>query len=255
MSMIQAASDIAEHPSGLGITSKLFDSFTNLGHIATTRKFAAHNRPRLDDLREISLLLDVPGAALAMAEQKHTDNVAIVSESQIKNTATPVVFPATDAIICSARNVVISVQTADCAPIFLFDPDSGIMAIVHAGWRGTLARIAAKTVTEMKKLGAKPENTVAWLGPMAGRCCYEVSEELIATFQSGFPDIPRDELHHSRHLDLPRLNVNLLIKSGLDPENISNSSICTIHNNSRFYSYRADGGPTGRIISAMVLRG
>src|SRR5690606_15662840 len=134
------------------------------------------------------------------------------------------------------------------------DPVSRIVGLVHAGWRGTFARIASATVDQMLAAGSKSQDIIAWLGPMAGRCCYEVDTELVDRFRNEFPGWSVTAENNERHLDLVSINQKQLISSGVKATNIAVSNICTIHQNDHFYSYRADAGTHGRIISAIGMK-
>ncbi len=243
------------HPSGLSISSEPLAAYPYLRHASTTRDFSTPEMPRLQELLRFRQHLDAPASFLAFGEQKHTSNVAAVSDEIVNNNRDSGYwrFTQTDAIVCSFRNVSIAIQTADCAPVFLFDPSREVIAMAHAGWKGSLSRIVARTVEKMKQLDCSPADIIAWVGPMAGSCCYEVSEELVQKFQVEFSDIPADSVAHGRHLDLVEVNCHQLKSSGLQPRNIHRSNLCTIHQNQHFHSYRADEGTNGRIISGMVM--
>src|ERR1700690_2260093 len=97
--------------------------------------------------------------------------------------------PQADALITSERGILLAIQTADCIPILLADTKRRAIAAVHSGWRGTLNRIAAKTLGRMRmEFGTKPEDVIAALGPGIGRCCYEVGHDVASEFQAQFPD-------------------------------------------------------------------
>jgi YfiH family protein len=96
--------------------------------------------------------------------------------------------PKADAVITSTPGLLLGVQTADCVPILLADSRRRVVAAIHAGWRGTLARIAAKTLGQMRmKFGTRPRDIVAALGPAIGRCCYEVGPKVAQAFAAQFP--------------------------------------------------------------------
>ncbi len=255
--MIQTDSDagIIHHPSGMSISSEVLKSFPNLRHASTTRAFVAPGTSRLDELWEMRQHLGAPNSFLAFGEQQHTNNVSVVSQDLVEENQESGYwrFPQTDAIVSPLKNVTLAIQTADCAPVFLFDPVKQIIALAHAGWKGSLSRIVSHTSSAMRELGTAPEDIIAWVGPMAGGCCYEVSEELIEKFKAEFADLEATPINNGRHLDLVEVNCCQLSQSGLLPHNIHRSSMCTIHNRDRFYSYRADNGTTGRIISALVM--
>ncbi len=111
--------------------------------------------------------------------------------------------PKADALITSTPGLLLGVQTADCVPILLADTRRRVVAAIHAGWRGTLARIAVKTLGRMRmEFGTRPRDVVAALGPAIGRCCYEVGPEVAQAFAAQFPpaadwfDGPFEQLAH-----------------------------------------------------------
>ncbi len=255
MNETDCAAGVLHHPSGLSISSAALAEYPTLRHASTTRAYTVPGISRLSELLEIRDHLSAPDSFLTFGEQQHTNQVGVVtSEIVVKNQHTGYWrFSHTDAIVSSLKNVTLAIQTADCAPIFLFDPIQEVIALAHAGWKGTLGRVVTNTVAQMQLLGSAAQDIVAWVGPMAGGCCYEVSDELVDKFKSEFSDLPVESVCRGRHLDLVEINCQQLTQSGLSHENVHRSNICTIHNCDKFHSYRADNGTHGRIISAMVM--
>ena len=96
-----------------------------------------------------------------------------------------------DACITNRPGLLLAIQTADCVPILLVDPQKRAIAAIHAGWRGTLARIASKTIGKMQMhFATNPRDLLAAIGPSIGPCCYEVGTEVATQFLSQFPDAP-----------------------------------------------------------------
>ncbi len=132
-------------------------------------------------------------------------------------------------------NILGAVFTADCLPIALSDSTGIHTAILHAGWKGSLAGIALKAVNQLKKNGAK--ELIAVLGPAAQACCYEVKEDLMAQFMTSWPQIaPMVFRKNNKHLylDLPLFNQLLLEDAGV---RVYSSRICTICSRD-YHSYR-----------------
>ena len=184
-----------------------------------------------------------------------------------------------DASVTNRPGVLLAVQTADCVPILLVDPKNRAVAAVHAGWRGTLQRIITKALGKMQmQLATKPVDVLAAVGPSIGGCCYEVGTEVASEFRSQFPNASEwfDELRtgdepnplqwlnmappghqpppKSVLLDLRKANRAQLLEAGLLPRNISVSPLCTACRPDLLFSYRKDGGTTGRLMSAIGLR-
>ena len=108
-----------------------------------------------------------------------------------------------DALWTDAPESWIGVATADCVPILLADREGRAVAAIHAGWRGTLARIAKPVLLQMERAGYSADNLVAAIGPSIRSCCFEVGEDLVENFVTEFPQIPQDLLNpRHRHLDL-----------------------------------------------------
>lgn len=257
MNKADCTDGVLHSPSGLSISSEALAEFPSLRHASTTRAFTIPGTSRIAEFFKIREHLDAPESFLAFGEQQHTSHIGVVSSEIVQANADTGYwrFSQTDAVVSPLKNVTVAIQTADCAPVFLFDPIKETIALAHAGWKGTLGRIVSKTVTKMMELGSEPRNIVAWVGPMAGGCCYEVSEELVERFKNEFVDLPDETIRRGRHLDLVDINCQQLARSGLRRGNIHRSNMCTIHNSATFYSYRADNGTNGRIISAMVMLG
>lgn len=139
-----------------------------------------------------------------------------------------------DAIITDVPGLPIGITVADCVPVALYDPVRGAIGLAHAGREGTVLQISAATVRAMQDAyGCAPADLLAVVGPSAGPCCYEVSEELAAAFaESGGPV-------RGRYPDLWRANVQQLLRAGLSESKISATGACTICGPD-FFSFRRD---------------
>jgi hypothetical protein len=191
--------------------------------------------------------------------------------------------PKADALITSAPGLLLGVQTADCVPILLADTRRRVVAAIHAGWRGTLARIAVKTLGRMSmEFGTRPRDVVAALGPAIGRGCYEVGPEVAQAFAAQFSaaaewfDGPFEQLAHGEEplwlpwltmmppghvpppprvqLDLRASNQWQLIDAGVPEKQISVSDLCTACRTDLLFSYRREGAKTGRSMAVIGIR-
>jgi YfiH family protein len=163
-----------------------------------------------------------------------------------------------DAIVSDARGVLAGVKTADCVPILIADPVTGAYAAIHAGWRGTLARVALKGVEQMKReYGSETENVIVAIGPAAGACCYEVGMDVIDAFGAEFPqEINLFKPTRDKHacIDLLCANRNQLTGAGVNPVNIFTAPLCTMCRTDLFFSYRREKnvyGKVGRLMSVI----
>jgi YfiH family protein len=142
------------------------------------------------------------------------------------------------------------VRTADCVPLLIADPKRKVIAAVHAGWRGTVAGITARTIERLAlDYETNPNDCVAAIGPSIGPCCFEVGPEVARQFTGFFP-----EALDLAHIDLIEANRRALIAAGLAPENIETANLCTMCDRQLFHSYRRDRDSAGRMVSAIGIR-
>lgn len=214
--------------------------------------------------------------------QIHSDIIHTVGSSQ-PWPAQPGKTPQGDALITCERGMLLLVGTADCIPILLADPQRRAIAAIHSGWRGTLARIAAKALGRMQmEFGTRPQDVIAALGPGIGSCCYEVGEEVAREFAAQFPDarewfdgrfdalaagendpnwlpwLTRKPPGHAQpplraQLDLIAANRAILAGAGVAPKKILSSGHCTACRTDLFFSYRRERS-TGRMMAAIGIR-
>ncbi len=187
------------------------------------------------------------------AKQEHGDHVIVVAGEQGGMRG--------DALITGQAGRAVGVFTADCLPILLADPTRGAVAAIHAGWRGSLRRIAQKAVAAMTTtFGSLPSQVLAALGPAIGRCCYEVGPEVLEPLRREFPywrdlvDAPHADAKKQR-VDLRAWNRRQLEEAGV--RQIDDLPLCTACRPDLFYSYRRDGlgGLMGRGMLSGIMAG
>ena len=163
-----------------------------------------------------------------------------------------------DAVISRAEGRLLTVFTADCVPVLLAEADSGWMAAIHAGWRGTASRIVEAVLDRLEARGVRPSSLHALFGPAISGPAYEVGPEVAGSLLSSFRgSLPPDGAvvpgRDGRFLvDLGLINESLLLRRGLRPERIRRPDLCTLGDPRRFPSYRRDGPGTGRIATGIV---
>ena len=157
-----------------------------------------------------------------------------------------------DALLTRIQGVPIGVMTADCVPLLLAHESGTAVAAIHAGWRGTHARIVEKLWRFLESQGEQAHQWVACIGPSISSCCYEVSEELAFSFQREFQELPPSSfLPRDRHLDLPRIHEQILVRLGF--KKVERLSYCTKCSPSpQFHSYRSEG--SGHRQWSMILK-
>jgi len=173
----------------------------------------------------------------------HSASVQVVSSSDRGQ-----VIEHVDGLVTGAPGTFLFMRFADCLPILFNDPTRRVVAIAHAGWRGTVKNIAGATVQVLvNELGCSPANIRALLGPAIGPCCYEVGDEVIESVELAFQDreglLHRRNGHHA-YFDLWEANRRQLAAEGVF--DVGTMNICTACHNDKFFSHRADRGVTGR---------
>lgn len=160
-----------------------------------------------------------------------------------------------DILITRTAGCSVAVRTADCLPILLVDPKSGVAAAVHAGWRGTAQNIAHIAIQQMKKLGAKPEHILACLGPSIAAPCFEVDTDTADILCQSHAQA-HFYIYYKNHKAWPNIqaiNALQLESSGLKAANIESIHLCTSCLPERFFSYRRDGIQSGRQLAIVAL--
>lgn len=204
--------------------------------------------------------LGVDPARFTTCAQVHGDRVAVVTEAAVGSGAfalSDTVAPdgrhwrgtvaGTDALVTCLSDVPLLLFYADCTPVLLADPVTGAIGLAHAGWRGTAAEIAKKTVTALTEhFGVRPRDLLAAIGPAIGPCCYEVDNTVKQQMQA-YTDFFHPTAPGRYHLDLWGVNKAQLQAAGVLPERIATAGICTETHHELFYSYRYEQGKTGRM--------
>lgn len=164
-----------------------------------------------------------------------------------------------DGLITNEKNVVLCTSFADCVPLFFVDEQNKAIGASHSGWRGTVGKIGAKTVTRMQEeFGTKPENLYCVIGPSICASCYEVSKDVIDQIEENFKEeivkqcvFPKENGKYQ--LDLWMLNKSILLEAGVPKEQIVVSNVCTCCNSTLLFSHRASGGKRGNLCGFISL--
>ena len=165
-----------------------------------------------------------------------------------------------DALFTRERGRPLAVFTADCVPLIVADPERRVLALAHAGWRGTVRGIAGRLVAALVEQGAaRPERLRAAIGPSIGPCCYEVDEPVVGPLRAAFPEAWEGWVHPGApgrpghwSLDLWTANADQLAAAGIPAGRISNPRLCTGCRRDLFFSYRKEG-MAGRLATLAVL--
>jgi polyphenol oxidase len=179
---------------------------------------------------------------LAIPGQVHSSVVRIIQD--------PGPYPSCDGLVTTGERVFLCVTVADCLPILMLDPEHQAIAAVHAGWRGTVSGITRTALSLMvEHFKTDPAQIVAFIGPGAGVCCYQVGEEVAGNMNPRFV-LRRDS---SVFLDLKGANEHQLESLGVPRENVEVHPSCTIGERDRFHSYRRDREHSGRMMAVLGL--
>lgn len=159
------------------------------------------------------------------------------------------ILPQADGLITNQKNLTLLIRTADCLPVFFYDPLNEAVGLVHAGWRGSRDAIVVETVSAMTEyFGTQPQDIKVAFGPAISPAFYEVGREFLEYFSSGV-----DVWGLKCTLDLALVNRDQLESVGVRSENIHDCGICT-YANERFFSYRREGATSGRMVSVIAVR-
>ena len=195
----------------------------------------------------------LPNMHFVVAHQNHGEHIHIITEPKSRGwNSLDTAIDNCDSFITNQKNIMLTILTADCVPILLFDRKEHVVAIVHAGWRGTQREIVSKTVRKMQKVfNSNPKNILAGIAPSIGKCCYQVDWNVTKFFKDikGAYKNKGDK----QMLDLPYINKKQLLNSGLHEKNIEMSNVCTACEVERFFSYREEKGCSGRFMSMIAL--
>ena len=233
-----------------GVSQGQFASLNIAHHRGDAEENVAKN------LQILAKSLDFSLEKLVLTRQIHSDIVRAVT-AQDHCGIDHYEYPECDALITATKDVALMVFTADCTPILLHDPITGAVGAIHAGWRGTAADIAGKTVRAMAEhYGARPENIRAAIGPNIGGCCFEtdadVPRAMVAALGEKAEKYIRAE-NEKYYVNLKAINAEFLRRAGV--EKIEISDACTMCQHQRFWSHRITGGNRGSQGAIIVCKG
>ena len=213
----------------------------------------------LDARLTLSMQLGIDLDDLVMPRQTHSCRVAVIDEHframDIDKQETA--LEGVDALVTKLQGVVIGVNTADCVPIVLVDGHAGVIAVAHAGWRGTVGRIAKAVVEEMCRQGARADRIQATMGPSICQKCFEVGDEVVDAFKQAHFNLDdivvRNTETGKAHIDLRAANRAVLVAAGVPVGNIAMSQHCSRCEHTRFFSARKLGINSGRTFTGICL--
>lgn len=204
------------------------------GHVAASREALAGR-------------LGISPERMIIPRQTHSVNVAVITDLNEMPSLEDV-----DALVTPLAGVALVIHTADCTPLLLNDPQAGVIAAVHAGWRGAVGGIALNALRAMAALGADPRRIIAAMGPAICTDCFETSPEIASRFPEQFVSHPAPDARP--HADIAALIRSQLIDAGVRAEAIAMPPQCTRCRYDRFFSARRLGVDSGRMSSVIMRR-
>lgn len=205
----------------------------------------------MENKKRVLETLNCEKDSLFEVHQVHKARVLVAEEPQIRTQE----LPKADAVITNNPKVTLLMRFADCVPLLFFDPGQEVIGLAHAGWKGTLQKIALKTIQSMREVyGTKPEEVIAGIGPSIGPDHYQVRGDVIKKVKANFPNVyPRllRERERAVKLDLWEANRQALREIGV--RRIEVAEICTACHVRDWFSHRAENGTTGRFGALITL--
>ncbi|MGI6453945.1 MAG: peptidoglycan editing factor PgeF [Syntrophomonadaceae bacterium] len=236
-----------------GVSAPPYSSM-NLGlHVGDRKEDVMENR------RRWTAVFDGKISDMVCCEQVHGRQIGIVKRTDRGRGAYELesVLPGLDGMICNEAGMLLAAFFADCLPIYFFDPHKRVIGIAHAGWKGTLGRIAASTVTAMEKaFASKPQNIWVFLGPGIKACCFVIQDDLVEKVYDELREIDGIISNKNGRLtwDLRLTNRRILLSSGIREKNIIDCDLCTSCHLDKFFSYRNEQSITGRMCAIIGLK-
>lgn len=219
------------------------------GHVASMNLSIRRDADPENVVKNFHILADALGCdpqKLVLTNQIHSDIVWPVTADDHRGFNTHD-YPECDALITNEPGTALCVFTADCTPVLLYDPVTGAVGAAHAGWRGTVSKIAAKTALEMVRLfGCNPEDLRAAIGPNIGFCCFETDRDVPDAILSAYGEAAApfiSQRGEKYFLDLKQINAISLQEIGVNHIELSNA--CTACESDRFWSHRVTRGLRG----------
>lgn len=240
----------------LGGVSEGYYASMNLSFDRGDRKEAV-----AENFRRIGEALGVRCEDMVLSRQTHTTNVRIVTDADRGMGITRERdYTDVDGLVTNVPGICLVTSYADCVPLFFVDPVKKVIGLSHSGWRGTVGKIGRKTVELMhERFGSDPADILAAVGPSVCMDCYEVSSDVIEKFKEAFPENCWEQLFYEKpdgkyQLDLWKANELIFLESGILPEHIAVTNVCTHCNSDILYSHRAAGDKRGNLCAFLALK-
>jgi len=214
-----------------------------------------------ENYRRITAVFDSSPKNIVCSDQTHTTNIRLVTKNDCgKGVIKAKDYTDIDGLITNEPGIILATFYADCVPLYFVDTENRAIGLSHSGWRGTVGKMGACTLTAMKDaFGTRPQAVKVAIGPSICQDCYEVSEDVAEQFMNLFKDCPSEILATGKEkgkyqLNLWEANRQILLNAGILPENLTVTDICTCCNPDYLFSHRASNGKRGNLAALMELR-
>ena len=214
-----------------------------------------------ENFRRIGAAIGVKPEDMVLSRQTHTTNVRVMTEQDRgKGMTRERDYTDVDGMITNVPGLCLVTSYADCVPLYFVDPVRKAIGLSHSGWRGTVGKIGKETVRLMEKeFGSDPSDILAAVGPSVCMDCYEVSEDVIWKVREAFDEELWPELFYEKpdgkyQLDLWKANESIFLESGILPEHIAVTNVCTHCNSQILYSHRTSGNRRGNLCAFLALK-
>lgn len=213
-----------------------------------------------ENYRRIAAALGTDAKQFVCSDQTHTTNVRRVTKADAgKGVVIPKDYTDVDGLITNEPGIVLSTFYADCVPLYFVDPVHRAIGLSHSGWRGTVNKMGQVTIEAMKReFGSKPEELYCAIGPSICQDCYEISRDVAEEFMKAFPkhvnDILIQKSEEKFQLDLWKANEIVMLESGILPEHLAVTNICTCCNPTELFSHRASKGKRGNLAAFLMIK-
>ena len=213
-----------------------------------------------ENYRRIAAALGTDAKQFVCSDQTHTTNVRRVTKADAgKGVVIPKDYTDVDGLITNEPGIVLSTFYADCVPLYFVDPVHRAIGLSHSGWRGTVNKMGQVTIEAMKReFGSRAADLYCAIGPSICQDCYEISRDVAEKFMKAFPEHVNDILlqksEEKFQLDLWKANEIVMLESGILPEHLAVTNICTCCNPTELFSHRASKGKRGNLAAFLMIK-
>lgn len=236
----------------------ILDKYNLVNFITDKSVDINYSKQSRDEIRKILQgMSDYQFKKIISPRQTHTNNVVVINEDNLDSELQDV-----DGVITKLKGVALTIATADCQSIILYDKKNEVIGNIHSGWKGTLNKILNNGINLMiKEFSSNVEDIIVCIGPSIMGCCFEVDKDVVDMFNNNFTDIEKfirlGEIKDGKqkyYIDTVGINKRELINLGILEENIYLSNVCTKCSSDTYYSYRVQGQDGGRNVTLISMK-